>query len=394
VEQQLSGGLKGYTQLATITALLNVSSVEPYVHDNQLVGVPEVGKEGSPQVIKLSTLYDIQGLKAKFRLCSPEEDHELSSFETLLEGTSRDIVLVYMLVDLGKYKSVFTDNKDRKIIEIDSNTKEAQESMSRLNKWAAYVSKQQNLPLVQFRNARHILVDARPTKALPLSVLVKELGSIIKQQETRFGYATLVLDNWRAVSTGGESTFYYYIPGFKFRPCSVIQTLSASAAVVNASHMFAQSLKDSRKHPLIGVHIRGERLLKEYKGNFVNCFQNLRHLLHNSGWNSSSVQVRVVHDFGKYGTKSCTSCKKGRLKFLSEVNKFGHPVVYFDPNKFPSAPKSSAFASFVEREYLSNLDVLVTVGWGGFQHSIYKKFLDYHNGNEKKLHRICSSPSS
>ena len=54
-----------------------------------------------------------------------------------------------------------------------------------------------------------------------------------------------------------------------------------------------------------------------------------------------------------------------------------------------STPMNSAFASFVEQEYLAHVDILVTLGNGGFQSSIIDQFLINSNGNRANLHRIC-----
>ena len=40
VDQQLTGGLTGFTHLATLGAMFNLSTVEPYVSGSTLVGVP------------------------------------------------------------------------------------------------------------------------------------------------------------------------------------------------------------------------------------------------------------------------------------------------------------------------------------------------------------------
>ena len=83
----------------------------------------------------------------------------------------------------------------------------------------------------------------------------------------------------------------------------------------------------------------------------------------------------MIHDLGS-GTKSCNyrACPGGRSKLLSQINSLSYRVVSYNPTKFKSFPNSPAFASFVEREYLSNVDILVTLGWGGFQHSIVERF--------------------
>ena len=86
--------------------------------------------------------------------------------------------------------------------------------------------------------------------------------------------------------------------------------------------------------------------------------------------------MRVIHDFSKYGTQSCWGdCGRYRSKFLSELKKLNLTSVYYDPVDYPSFPRSLTFAAFVEREYLSTSDVLVTAGHGGFQTILVEQFL-------------------
>ena len=144
---------------------------------------------------------------------------------------------------------------------------------------------------------------------------------------------------------------------------------------------------------LVGVHIRAERLLLKYKGIFVKCLKELSDTVKSVSGNISSIQTRihVIHDFGNYGSKTCWGdCSRYRSKYHSELNKLKFSVVYYEPEEYPSFPKGAVFASFVEREYLSKADVLVTVGHGGFQDTVIKRFLEHSEANKGHLHRICS----
>ena len=141
---------------------------------------------------------------------------------------------------------------------------------------------------------------------------------------------------------------------------------------------------------IVGVHICGERLTWKYKANFVK-YKELDNFLHNIRSNVSSSEVRLIHDVTKYGTNNCNGeCDRYRLQFLSELKKLNSQVVYFHPNNFPSFPNNSVFATYVKREYLSQMDVLITLGHGEFQNSVVERFLKRSSKNEGNLHRICS----
>ena len=160
---------------------------------------------------------------------------------------------------------------------------------------------------------------------------------------------------------------------------------------MEAAHNFSQSLHQTR--PVIGVHIRGERLLINTKGKFSSCFRQLTNCLETLT-NTNKIpneRVHVFHDLGGYGTKTCTygHCAKGRSKLLSQINSLSYPVISYEPTKFNPVHVSPAFASFVEREYLANVDILVTIGGGGFQHGMHQRFLNYSSNNKDNLHKIC-----
>ena len=390
VDQQLTGGLKGFMQLATLAALFNLSTVEPYVQGTRLVGVPKFSEGRDPGVLRLSELFDWKDLRRHFKTCSTRNSHLLSSFETFLRNASRDVILVHMVQSPHFLKSFFF-NTDAKFVKLSpsSKTKNLVSGVSLLNKWAKNIQKQKHF--APFRTTNIVLVDARPKKALPLSVIVEKLGMIIYQQVS--SGVTVLFDRWTAVTNKVSMGTFYWITGFISRPCHIIDFLKHSDAVVNTSSKFSLGLNDSAIDEIVGVHIRGERLLTEYKGNVSNCLRALKSLLHNLTFNSTKRAVRIIHDLGPFGTKSCSvgRCSKIRKDFVSQIENVGYPIVSFDPTKFPSVPTSSGFAARVEIEYLSNVDVLVTLGRGGFQYTIQERFERKHGKGSKNIHTLCRS---
>ena len=96
----------------------------------------------------------------------------------------------------------------------------------------------------------------------------------------------------------------------------------------------------------------------------------------------STTSASMVH-------RSCRGdCGRYRPKFLTELKKLNLTSVYYDPVDYPSFLRSSTFAAFVEREYLSTSDVLVTAGRGGFQNMVVEHFLNH--SNTEHLHRVCN----
>ena len=98
----------------------------------------------------------------------------------------------------------------------------------------------------------------------------------------------------------------------------------------------------------------------------------------------------MFHDLGKYGTRSCGSLCAGRKKqFVAGIKNLGYRIVYYDPVEFRPKGLRSVFSALVEMEYLSKVDVLITVGNGQFQNKIIERFMK-HKGHDHNLTRICS----
>ena len=244
VDQQLTGGLKGFTQLSMIGAMLNLSTVEPYVHGTRLVGVPNIAdSKKAPFVLKLSNLYDFEDLKRNFKKCSAYNDHQLSSFETFVNTGSRQIILVYFVTDNKEYTTFFHGSRGDKVIEVKRNVSP---QVIRLNKWVKYFLQENWNNNKVFRAAHTVLIDARPTVALPFKLLIEKMKVILENHMLEFGSVTVLVDNWRAITSNAPMGKYYYITGFKWRPCGTIDYIKHSATVYNASLLFTQNLNDSK----------------------------------------------------------------------------------------------------------------------------------------------------
>jgi hypothetical protein len=386
-QSQLMSSFQSFYHFANITPLLNLSSVEPYVRKGGIEGVPAVAKQEN--VLKLSSFYNLENLRCAVKKCC--SSNEVVSFETFAKKASRDVILVSFLSSLQGYETKF-HNEDR-IVEVPRAIWTQLRGLEILNKWVSYLAKQQNIKSLPFKKSRVVLIDARSSHPLPLSEIVGMLGNVVREQVARFGSATVVINMFRGIQLKSVSRFLYSIPGFQWKDCKEMDTIRHSDRVVRAARQFAQSLNEAR--PVIGVHIRAERMLIDFKANtthYMNCFRQVKELLSSSKIaGASHGNVHIFHDFGKYGTRSCRSrhCVEGRPGILSRINKLGYNVVSFDPTSFQPASLQAAFAAFVEMDYLSNVDVLITVGRGGYQDRIALRFLKKEGVSSEKLYRIC-----
>ena len=393
-DQQLVGSFHGFSRLSKIASLLNLSTVEPYVQGTRTRGAPNLYAGDPQELVKMGMLYDLHHLQDTLNSCCAL--NKLVSFETLMQKVHQDIVFVCVFdTDTILFKTIFGNRPNKTIIEIDYRNFNAGllRNFYVLNEWIFHISNQQTSKLGL---SRVIAMDARPLHPLPLTDITEVLGSVVHEEVAKSGSVTVVLDKWRNIHSIRDSNFFYYVPGFTWESGCGIMSVQHSEAVMNAAGQFRQSLNQT--HPVVGVHVRGERLLTEFQGNtshYIHCLQELKNVLYgltNSG-KVAHESVHVFHDLGDFGSLSCTLkyCVLGRHQFLSQLKGLGFPVVSFDPTTLDSAPVNRGFAAFVEREYLTHVDILVTVGRGGFQNSIVDRFLKVAGGNTDNLHRICNS---
>ena len=387
IQQQITHAIDGYTGLASLASLLHLKSVEPYVCNTFLSTLPTLDNNGTPCAENLSIFYNMRSFRAMLDSCSPTNTHEMVTFERFLEQASREVVLVYIEHSLS-YRLTGKFVELNKMYNVETPIE-----LTELNRWASYVSKQKNMQSPEFRLSRVFLVDAKPKEPLHLQRILSVLGSVVRQQHSRSGSATILFHNWRGIHNIPDTKYFYYIPEY-YRHCLSVHSLEDSQQVLETAKVFAHSIEDkeSDTRNRIGVHVRGEKLIQKEKDKFVHCFDELDALLREMSSNTyGRMTVWMIHDLRKYGTVTCkfNDCTRLRPKFLLEVKKHGYNVTFFDPLKFPSVPQSPAFASFVERAYLSQMDVLITLGTGAYQDTIVADFLQQKQHMKQHLHRIC-----
>ena len=388
-EQQTTAAFIAYIQLAKIAGLLNLSSVEPFVHETSLVGGASYTNR---QALKMSSLYNVTNMKNAINTCA---NTKLKSFEDFVNNASQHFVLVFFLTSVNLQQQRFLNGSN--IVVFDGFRQDVHTYISpvlqTLNSWSHSYDNTSR----KFNCSKVVFLDAHKKHRLPLNEIVDVLGSTVREQVTMFGSATVVLKSWRGIHSVPDSSFFSYVPGFTMNGCSDTHTIEHSQLVISAADHFVKHF--NLTEPAVGVHIRGERLLRDSNWNIeyaVDCLQQLHNFLHNRSVDNNSFpeNVYVFHDLGQYGSVSCSynqNCVNGQYILLAKIKQLRLRVVEYDPSIFKSFPNSKAFASFVEREYLSHVQVLVTVGRGGFQLSIVRR---YSKGNEKHVNTICPSPQS
>ena len=362
------------------------TSVEPFVTtDDGLAGVPPFENFSDPQFVKLSRFFDLDHLKGAVKSCT---NGDLVTFDTFMETASWEVVVVKALASLGKYKNYFKNGI--KAVEVNLS---ASGYVKNLNKWVEWGVKEKGWNSRPFRVSRILLLDLQPKHPFPLDEMIIELGNVIHKQVAIHGSATILINYWRDMeNTKFSSSFFYRIPGFKWTHCYDFETCALSQSVVGAAQQFRESL--SEMHPVVGVHIRGERLIRNFKGDYMKCLTELNKLINSdsvSNLNISKGSLYLLHDLGEYGTRTCSypSCVSATKRFVDGIKNLGYRIVYYDSVDFRPKGLRSAFSALVEMEYLSKVDVLITVGMGQFQNKIIERFMKL-KGHDHNLTRICS----
>ena len=394
-QQQLLGGFKGFYHLSKIASALNLSIVEPFVSRTSLTGVPSL-KEGLDQCFKLSHFYDLYGLRDAFLQCS---DVKLETFEAFFKKASRHVVFVDFITSLDAYSSLFPKNASKRVVDVPIYTNSVLTSLGRLNTWAAHLYKEHRKKRKRrlkirysFRKSRVILIDARPLHPLSWELVRTTLEKVINEEVNKYGSVTLVLPSWRDIQPPGMiSSFFYSMPDFPWDNCQDVVLIPHSKTVMAAADKFVAD--KMKPHPVVGVHIRAERLLIDYKGDvthFMGCLKQLKNLLGNGTIPGVRKEnVHLFHDLGTYGSQSCTDyCKLGYDRALWEISKLGYKVMNFKPWG-QGHTLQNTLAAFVDREYLTRVDVLVTIGRGEFQQNIVDRFISRSGGKRDDVYRIC-----
>ena len=396
-QQQLLGGFKGFYHLSKIAAVLNLSTVEPFVQGTSLEGVPSPNSGPGIQTLKLSHFYDLYHLRRAFQMCSGVN---LATYESFLAKSSRQVVFVVFLSYLDNLSKFFNPAKNQRIVEIPGYTNGVIMSLGRLNSWAAHVFHKQRkrhksarVKYKAFRKSRVLLVDARPLHPLSWDYLREVLERVVREQVQRYGSASVVVATWRDIQPPKMiSSFFYSIPDFPYDNCPHMAAIPHAKSVMEATEWFLSSTIKSR--PIIGVHIRAERLLIDFQGNvshYMGCLRQLKDLVENGTLpRVPKKSVHLFHDLGKYGSQTCRNiCKDGYEQFLSAIDDLGYRVTFFEPRKLGYVPLKKTLAAFVDREYLTRVDVLVTIGRGEYQQNIVDRFVQNAGGRRENLYRIC-----
>ena len=107
--------------------------------------------------------------------------------------------------------------------------------------------------------------------------------------------------------------------------------------------------------------------------------------------NTSLENVVFIHDGSQYGSDSMWESRRNASNYIiSRIKAIGIKNVKYKPQEnstnIDSATTESALAQFV---FLVSADILIVLGYGGFQHSLLLRFKSKEN-DKNHWCKLCS----
>ena len=401
VPEQLTAATEDFVQLYMVNQRhWKLGMIEPYVLGNTLSFVPPTEKEfWSPPLLSkyLNRSYLINTLQT----CFYSDDVKLQSFPQFLIDAARDFVIVNFV----------THNNPRQPMDM---TKQISECDYRdMNK----IQSQLNYHLHKVRReamSRHGIkykfvgvhsLCVKSVPKIPFSMLqvveyIKQWRKNTGDSVLHFPHFTIVIPEWRKVHSIADSSFYYYDPSYtssnSTAPCH-LEAVPSSSYITRTTNNVLKKL--SLPRPIIAVHARTEYVANAAKkfGYIDRCLKQFSSALETviRFHNVSREHVIFIHDGGKYGSKSMwQSLRKTSNYIVANINSLGIRNVQYTPEKRGNnAIVDRALPQFVDRELLVSADVLITVGFGGYQNSVVEQFKNRKKrelGRKGELYRVCT----
>ncbi len=391
--EQLSKATVTYFQLAEIASHWNMNVVEPHIGHSYsgLQGLPKaLGKD-----LRIRDLYNASAVYKELDDCLQLGGQQLiTTLEEFLVFGTRQVVTLNFLKNkdpIGKTPDVVTCTK--------STAKQTSALEKKLNHYFKSDSIRQRAMANHGHNYHFRAVLALCVNGWHFSLenVTSQLVSAAKRLSLSQNTLTVVIPEWRQISRSSMHSFFFSDPTMsleKYKTCNAA-TLPHSQKVLVAAQGFFNSLNLAQ--PIIGVHIRIEKLAiseNHHKGVWLNCLKTFVLALHSMmlKHNTTGDHIVALHDQGKYGSQACSpaaACARIKADFETALDTVGGRVVYYKPNT-SGAHASRAFASLVEKEFLSMVDYLITLGGGTYQRSAVLRFVERHPNQGSLTTDLCT----
>ena len=361
--------------------------IEPYIAGSRLWFVPPID-EDIQFLHPFSTYYNRSHLLQTLKACLGHGSSSVhfDQFPDFLLQAAREFIVLK-----------FTDKQDKNISLCNFDLKSIENLLNfHVNKVKERAIKIHGMNY-QFRGIEAVCVRA----PIGVSFSFEQVGRYVRnlmsvsagQEEEAVPWLSVVVPEWKYVDDHKTTKSYYYDPSYTKREnCKILIFKEPSSFVIDSANLFFESL--NLHHPFVGIHIRTERLVQNWwkRRDFVDkCLHTFSKTLDvvKTRYNISHDDIVFIHDAGKFGSESFHLSLKWyyACKILSRIQSLQIRNVYFDPAMFTATQNDREIASFVEREFLSMADVLITLGRGGYQDSVVRRF--QQKNDARNMYRIC-----
>ena len=397
VPEQLTAATQDFVQLYMVNQRhWKLGMIEPYVLGSSLSFVPPTEKEFWSLPL-LSKYLNRSILINTLQTCFYSDDVKLQSFPRFLIDAARDFVIVNFL----------THNNPRQPKSIsECDYRDMNKIQSRLNYHLHIVRREamsRHGTKYKFVGVHSLCVKAVPKT--PFSMLqvveyIKQWRKNTGDSVLHFPHFTIVIPEWRKVHSIADSSYYYYDPSYTSRnssaPCH-LEAVPSSSYITRTTINILEKL--SLPRPIIAVHVRTEYVANAAKnvGYIDRCLKQFSSALETviRIHNVSREHVIFIHDGGKFGSKSVSqSLQKTSDYIVANIKSLGIRNVQYTPEKRGNnLIVDRAMPQFIDRELLTSADVLITVGFGGYQNSVIEQFKNRKKrelGRKGELYRVCT----
>ena len=397
IPEQLTAATYDFVQLYMVNQWhWKLGMIEPYVLGSSLSFVPPTEKDFSSLPL-LSKYFNRSYLINNLQTCFYSDDVKLQSFPQFLINAARDFVIVNFV----------THNNPKQPMDIsECDYRDMSKTQNRLNYHLHKVRHEamsRHGTKYNFVGVHSICVKAvpqRPFSMLQVVEYIKQWRKNTGDSVLHFPHFTIVIPEWRKVHSIADSSFYYYDPSYTSRNSAALCNLEAvpsSSYITRTTNNVLKNL--SLPRPIIAVHARTEYVAYAAGnvGNIDRCLKQFSSVLETviRIHNASREHVIFIHDGGKYGSQSMwQSLRKTSNYIVSHIMSLGIRNVQYAPEKRGNdAMVDRTLAQFVDRELLASADVLITVGFGGYQKSVIEQFKNRKKkelGRKGELYRVCT----
>ena len=374
---------------------LKLGMIEPYVLGSHLKTVPPVSKDFRSLPL-ISTFLNRSVMLTNLRRCFHSDHVDLHPFPDFLVNAARQFIVV-------RFITVKTTILHGSITNCNFSMEDIEHRLNYHLKKVGDRAFSKHGMNYTFRGVHSLCVKAIPKE--PFSM--KDVAQFIRTWMTNNSNGTkepfspqfsVVIPEWRRVKNT-EDPLYYYDPSYtrtnRTYSCQ-LRSLAHTSYVIQAAKRMFQNLSLSR--PFIGVHVRSERIseqeLKWRRTGFINsCISNFSAILQvvMEEYNISLENVVFIHDGSQYGSDSMRSRERNASNYIiSRIKAIGiKNIQYRSQTNSTNINSASALVQFVEKEFLVSADVLITLGYGGFQNSLITKFKGKHSDGNN-WYTLCS----